>query len=159
MKKNSLAIIMVLVLCVLACACGGSGSSGSSSVKASITDNDGDTVSMSSAELMDLYEENSAAYESKYKGAEASITGTVESVSTNMKSFGSATKSVYEIDLKEGWTITVLEEFHEEVIDLSAGDKITVTSNLQICFAGKVEMMHIGQQFGWYDDTIIEMAS
>lgn len=156
MKSKTLTIIMILSLCILTCACG---NSGSGSVKASITDNDGNTVSMSSAELMDLYDENSAAYESKYKGAEATITGTVEKISTNMENFGSVTKSVYEIDLKEGWSITVLEEFHDEVIDLSAGDKVTVTSKLQICFAGMVDMMSIGQQFGWYDDTIIEKVS
>ena len=132
MKKRILAIIMVMAMCLALCACGG----GNSSAKASIVDNDGNSVSLSAVELSQLYDENSASYKDKYQGAEATI-------------------SVYVIKLKEGWKITVLEEFHDEVLDLSSGSKVTVTSHLQLCSGQQVSMMDIGQHFGWHDDTII----
>lgn len=91
----------------------------------------------------------------KYQGAEATISDTVDNVSTNFEKFGTTSKSVYVIKLKEGWKITVLEEFHDEVLDLSSGSKVTVTSHLQLCSGQQVSMMDIGQHFGWHDDTII----
>lgn len=151
MKKRILAIIMIMAMCLALCACGG----GNSSAKASIVDNDGNSVSLSAVELSKLYDENSASYKDKYQGAEATISGTVDNVSTNFEKFGTTSKSVYVIKLKEGWKITLLEEFHDEVLDLSSGSKVTVTSHLQLCSGQQVSMMDIGQHFGWHDDTII----
>lgn len=153
--KKLLALIMVMVLCLSLCACGGKSKT---NVKATVINNDGVTEKLSSKELCDIYSENEARYRSKYQSADVTITGTVKTVESHLESYGTTTHSVYDIILEEGWEITVLEEFHEEVINLSAGDKVTISSELELVFGELVHMENIGV-FGseWYDKTIIEI--
>ncbi len=93
-----------------------------------------------------------------YQGAEATVQGTVEKVDASMETFGTYNKQVYKVYLQEGWEITVLQEFHDEVADLSKGDKVKITSTLQLCSMNRVGMQDIGQSgypLRWHDDTSI----
>lgn len=156
MKKKIWSVLLIAVICISTlCACGNS----AANTKAIITTNDGETVEISSKELCDIYDENQAKYSEKYQTATAKVTGTVKSVESYLQSFGTKNQSVYEVELKEGWSVTVLSEFHEEVIDLSEGDKVTITSNIQLARIGLIEMQNIGQKDGWYDGTIIEIVN
>ncbi|MCI5524471.1 MAG: OB-fold putative lipoprotein [Dorea sp.] len=150
--KKVLVLIMVMVMAFLLCACGGGGS------PATIVDNDGNTVQMTAEELIAIYDENEANYEKKYQGAEATVEGTVEKVDASLITFGSSNKQVYKIYLQEGWEIIVLQEFHDEVVNLSKGDKIKITSTLQLCSMNRVGMQDIGESgypSRWHDDTTI----
>ena len=150
--KKVLALVTVMVMVFTLCACGGSGS------PATIVDNDGNTVQMTAEDLVSIYEENEANYTKNYQGAEATVQGTVEKVDATMVTFGTYNKQVYEVYLQEGWEITVLQEFHDEVADLSKGDKVKITSTLQLGSMNRVRMQAVGQSgypLRWHDDTSI----
>ena len=48
----------------------------------------------------------------------------------------------YVITLAEGWVIGVMADDHEEVINLSKGDKIKVSSRIQYCTSAYVYMQY-----------------
>jgi len=171
--KKALSLILELVLCMSLCACGGSETVNNTTdtvntvqdaapvvePKATIKTRDGNTETLTSSELCAIYFENQAKYSSKYQTADATVTGTVESVSEHLEYFGNTRKMVYDIKLKEGWEIIVLAECHKEVIELSAGDKVRVSSELQLVHFNVVTMQSIGiGSSGWHDDTTIEVV-
>lgn len=129
MKKNILSVLLITVICITTlCACGGS------SVTSTIVANDGSVAEMTVDELTEIYNENEAKFEKKYQNAEVTINGIVKSVSSKDDQIYSTPDNIssrmpmYTIELDEGWIITVLAEFHEEVIDLSEGDKVQIVS-------------------------------
>ena len=163
--RKTLSILLVLALCFGLCACvGNTGNSADSTDNATapvatIKTRDGETVYLTSAELCTIYNENQAKYSSKYQTADATIIGTVKSIEEHQEYFGSIRKKVYDINLVEGWEITVLAECHKEVIDLSAGDKVKISSELQLARYNIVSLQSIGNNSsGWYDETVIEMV-
>lgn len=129
MKKRILSVLLITVICITSlCACGGS------SVTSTVTDNEGMVAEMTADDLLEIYHENEAKFEKKYQKAEITIRGTVKSISSDEESIYStpdgisSSMSVYTILLEEDWIITVLSEFHEEVIDLSEGDKVEIVT-------------------------------
>lgn len=136
--KKLLAMVLVLVMVLSLGACGGGNGS---SVKATIIDNDGATVSLSSKEILEIYNGNEAKFDKSYEGAQVTIAGTIESIEAGRNS--SLGQSVYGITLEEGWWIMVLKNSHDEVVDLVPGDKVTITSTLQGCSVDKVELFSI----------------
>ena len=112
MKKKILSVLLIAVICISTlCACGNS----ATDTKATIVNNEGATEELSSKELYAINEENSAKFEKTYLNAQVTITGTVESVDSYRHSFFPC--DMYQINLKEGWKIEVVADFHEEVID------------------------------------------
>ena len=149
--KRIFAFILALLMVLSLCACGGGGGT-----KATIVDNNGNTVQMSAKELAAVYEENEAKYKNTYQKAKCTVDGTVDSVESFLESYGSSRQSVYRITLNEGWQVTVLEKGHEEVIDLSKGDKVQITSYLQIPWGSiiRMEAVHYNSS-GFHDETTI----
>lgn len=153
MKKKILSVLLITVICISTlCACGNS----ATDTKATIVNNEGATEELSSKELYAINEENSAKFEKTYWNAQVTLTGTVESVDNYPHSH--MTCDMYQINLKEGWEVEVVAEFHEEVIDLVEGDKIKVTSNLQSAFTSDILLYHYGQKGEVYDNTVIEVV-
>ena len=147
-KKLVLLLSVVLVIGTLFVGCAGNtleSSRDPRDTKATVVDTDGQTVEISSKELIALREENSAKFSDKYWATQATINGTVEKVDSQWETWGSTTESVYVIYLEEGWVVTVLEEEHPEVIDFSKGDKVEITSTIQGGhWSGRVPMAKIG---------------
>ena len=162
-KKMVLLLSLIMVLSMSFYGCGSGNDNDSEKVgsevnltdtKASIEDNDGAIVELSATELLEIDEENGAKFDQKYKEAKATIVGTVQSVDSVSESFGSTWKKVYKLNLEEGWCITLLEEAHPEVIDLSKGDKVEVTSIIKGASVYEIDMYDIGMMAGdWCDDT------
>lgn len=134
--------------------------------KATLMTQDG-AIEISSKELCDIYTENAAKFYSKYSGRTATITGTVKKVEIAEQTDYSLGKTldIYIISLEEGWRITVFQYSHPEVIDFSAGDKITVTSMIQNVWERNVTMQlasyvfRDGQIINVEDETIIEIVN
>lgn len=139
--KKLIALLMLVVITLNLCACGGSSTS-----TGTIIDQSGNTVQMTAKELCSIFSENSAKFYKQYQRSQITATGTVEKVDSYLKSFGSIRGMVYEISMKEGWKLIVLEAGHEEVVNFSKGTKIQFTSIIDTCFASYVEMHNIGIQ-------------
>ena len=141
--KKALSLMLAIVLCLSLCACGND----PKDTKAVVTNLKGATESLSANELIALSFENQAKFDSLYDYADVTIVGTVESV---RKTFDLGPKinkeEGYYITLEEGWVIGVLADDHEEVINFSKGDKITVTSKIQYCSNEHVYMFYIQGQ-------------
>lgn len=157
MKKKLLLVLATAIMCISLGACGKEDVT--ETTKATLVTAEGETVEMSSKELRDIYAENSVKYTTKYQLSAVTVTGTVDNVRSNMEYFGNIRKTVYRVTLKEGWEVMVLEEFHDEVVDLSAGDKVKITSTLQLVSGNVVCMQYIGQKDGWYDKSVIEVLT
>ena len=160
-KKIAVLLSLVMIASVLVCGCGNENENAgltadSTEIKATIVDGDGETVELSSKELLAIQRENSAKFNQQYKDTEATIDGTVKRVENVYKAFGSNSVAVYELYLEEGWRITLLEEEHPEVVDFSKGDKVEITSTIRGVWAGDVEMYRIGHMGSeWNDRTEI----
>ena len=125
--------------------------------KAEIQMGSGKVEYLTSAELCAIYEENGAKYKNNYDSKTTTIIGTVKEVHVYTASFFSGINNEYKIVLEEGWSVTVLSKFHNEVEELSAGDKVKITSVLQIPFGHEVMMQNMGMRSGReYDGTTIE---
>ena len=155
--KKALSLILALALCLGLCACAVQVGSGSNS-PATITDLSGNTVQMTAKELSDIYSENAAKFNNLYDGATITGVGTVEKVENLLDTFGSDRVMVYKITMAEGWELTVLEEGHDEVINLSKGDSIRFASCIKSAWAGKVSLFDIGYSSGLTDSTVIEIV-
>lgn len=116
--------------------------------KAEIQMGSGKVEYLTSAELCAIYEENGAKYISNYQLKTATIVGTVKEVNARHDSFFAGATNEYEIVLEEGWEVTVLRKFHNEVEELSAGDKVKITSDLQLPSGDKVGMHDMGMSGG-----------
>lgn len=116
--------------------------------KAEIQMGSGKVEYLTSAELCAIYEENGAKYISNYQLKTATIVGTVKEVNARHDSFFAGATNEYEIVLEEGWEVTVLRKFHDEVEELSAGDKVKITSDLQLPSGDKVGMHDMGMSGG-----------
>ena len=153
MKKKILSVLLITVICISTlCACGNS----ATDTKATIVNNEDVTEELSSKELYAINEENSAKFENTYLNSQVTVTGTVESVDNYRHSFFPC--DMYQINLKEGWKIEVVADFHEEVIDFVEGDKIKVTSNIQSAFTSNIELYSYGQKGEMYDNTVVEVV-
>lgn len=124
MKKKILAIIMILTVCLAFCACGGGGST------ATITDNDGNTVQMTAKELISINEENESKFKKQFELADITVEGKVEKVEEAKLDFSFRYVDVIHLYLEGGWQIDLLKDKHEEVIDLSKGDSVKVSSKI-----------------------------
>ena len=124
MKKKILAIIMILTVCLAFCACGGGGST------ATITDNDGNTVQMTAKELISINEENESKFKKQFELADITVEGKVEKVEEAKLDFSFRYVDVIDLYLEGGWQIDLLKDKHEEVIDLSKGDSVKVSSKI-----------------------------
>ena len=133
--KRVVSLILALCIGLIFCACSGNKGNGRTgdtdnpkeTVKATIVDNEGNTVQMSSNELCKIHKENAANYKTKYFGAEATISGTVEKV--ELGTFD--TCPGYVIHLQEGWEVMVGQVEHPEVADFSTGTKIQISAVLE----------------------------
>lgn len=152
MKKKILAIIMVMAVCLALCACGGG-------TIATITDNDGNTVQMTAKELKKIYDENETRFDTLYQNAEVTLTGTVESINSNFMYSGTST--LYDsIELKDGWQVDIAHGSHDDVLlELSAGDTITVTSKINSAFGLNITLCSMRSKDGhiWTDYSEITL--
>ncbi len=123
MKKRILAIIMIMVMCLALCACGGGTS-------ATITDNDGNTVQMTAKELISINNENESKFKKQFELADITVEGKVEKVEEAMIDFSIRYVDVIHLYLEGGWQVDLLKDKHEEVIDLSKGDSVKVSSKI-----------------------------
>lgn len=148
--KKSLLIFLTLILCLALCAC-------SSTVKATVTDNEGTEIELSAKEIWKIKSENEAKFDSLYKGAEITFVGTVKSVKTYFRESGSNV-NFDSISFKEGFTVYLLSGYEEDLLkELSAGDKVEVTSQIDDCFGGYVEVMGLYSNGGGYNaDTLMK---
>ena len=154
--KKVLSLFLALVLCLGVCACSSSNSEPANE-PAKIQDLDGNTVEMTAKELEDIYKENAAKFRKLYQGATVTGVGTVKRVNNFRDSFSGKTAMVYEIVMKEGWTLKVLEKGHDEVINLSSGDRIQFTSLISGADSNSV---HLNRICGWppsEDRSVIEI--
>ncbi len=124
MKRKILAIIMIVALCLTFCACGGGGST------ATIIDNDGNTVQMTAQELIDISKENESKFKKQFELADITVEGKVEKVEESKIDFSIRYVDVIHLYLEGGWQIDLLKDKHEEVIDLSKGDSVKVSSKI-----------------------------
>ncbi len=124
MKRKILAIIMIMALCLTFCACGGGGST------ATIIDNDGNTVQMTAQELIDISKENESKFKKQFELADITVEGKVEKVEESKIDFSIRYVDVIHLYLEGGWQIDLLKDKHEEVIDLSKGDSVKVSSKI-----------------------------
>ena len=150
--KKVFSLLLALVVCLSLWACGND----PKDTKAIVTNCDGVTEAVSANELIALAFENTAKFQAYYDYADVTISGTVESVSLafdlgpkNLKEDG------YFITLEEGWVIGVLASGHEEVIDFSKGDRITVTSKIQYCSG---EYVYLEYFQGQIDDISLDLT-
>ena len=152
MKRKVLAIIMILTMCLVLCACGGG-------TAATITDNEGNTVQMTAKELKEIYKENEARFDKLYENAEVTLTGTVESIDSNFMYKGTSTR--YDsITFEDGWQIDIAHGSHDDVLlELSAGDTITVTSEINSAFSANIRLCSMRSPDGrlWEDYSEITL--
>lgn len=82
-------------------------------------------------EVKQTLDENSASFEEKYQGKKIELTGTVESVNTNVstKTLGGNFLDEDEIILKEGWHVKVPAGAYD-LSDLEKGDKLYIKSKI-----------------------------
>ena len=145
MRKKILAIITILAMCLALCACGGG-------TAATITDNEGNTVQMTAKELKEIYQKNEARFDKLYENAEVTLTGTVESIDSNFMYKGTSTR--YDsIKLEDGWQIDIAHGSHDDILlKLSAGDSITVTSEINSAFGANITLCSMLSDDGWHWD-------
>ena len=125
MKKKILAIIMILTVCLAFCACGGGGST------ATITDNDvRNSITKKRKELISINEENESKFKKQFELADITVEGKVEKVEEAKLDFSFRYVDVIHLYLEGGWQIDLLKDKHEEVIDLSKGDSVKVSSKI-----------------------------
>ena len=138
--KKALSLLLALVMCLSLCACGNN--KDSKDTKAVVNNLYGETEHLSAKDLISVYEENEAKVKANYHFVDATIVGTVESVSTEWDLNPNKREEGYVITLAEGWVIGVMADDHEEVINLSKGDKIKVSSRIQYCTSTYVYMQY-----------------
>lgn len=154
MKKKIFAIIMVMTLCVSFCACGGG-------TTATITDNEGNTVQMTAKELKAVYDENEAKFDKLYSDAEITLTGKVESIDSDFMYNGLSVR--YDsIELEGGWQVDIAHGSHDDVLlELSAGDTITVTSEIHSAIGANITLCSMSSETGsswdWEDHSEITL--
>ena len=102
---------------------------------ATIETNEGETVEMTAAELIDVYDSNEAKFEKLYTGAEITFTGTVKSVKTKCSvcaTAGTVSANQNKIVFEEGWCLIVGTDNYNaiDLADIEKGESITVTTGI-----------------------------
>lgn len=152
--KKLLSILFVVIFCLSLCACGNS----ANSTPADIVNDDGNIVQMSVNDLIDIYNENEAKFKS-YKGNDISFVGTVKKVESDFRRTGDSF-STDTIIFEEGWEVIILVgDYNGLASKLSAGDKVSVSSQIYSCNGNKVEI--VGMNGNYYDrrsirDSVLE---
>lgn len=158
MKRFVSVLMASLMLLISVCLTGceqstGSADSTESSV-VTITNSDGNVETMTTSDLVDIYNNNEAKFDMLYKNNEVTVEGVVDRVETgNDITFG----YVYKVYLVDGWELILLKSAHPEVIDLNAGDKVRIESELKY-YSVVFELCYIlGGTAGHTDKSTIEV--
>lgn len=130
--RKYISILLVLVLCLSLYACGENDS------PATITDLNGKEVQLTAKELCELSQENSVKFFELYGGASITAVGTVKEVNREYEE----PDYTAHIVMDEGWELVVMVKDHDEVADLSKGDKIQFSSKIQGCSDNQIFLSH-----------------
>ena len=150
-KVISLALAVLLVFGL--CACSKTDNSGNSTTNSSnnskkespatIVDNEGNTVEMTAAELVEVAG-NGAKFDKYYRGASITFTGKVKRVETSL-AYNSS--SFYDmIFFEEGWIVYLPEDTYDNgkyadiLAEIDVGDMVTVSSDICFCSSGSKEI-------------------
>lgn len=158
--KKAVSTILALALCFGMCACSSNSSNSSNvtndpkSTPATITDNEGNTVSKSAKELMDLSSGNEAKFNSLYRGAKITFTGTLKKIETNTALNSSTPYDI--VYFEEGWTVFLPMYTYTEVLStLDIGSQVYVSSNINTCsFLGFVDVRGMADKIGYSDTSM-----
>jgi len=130
--KRIIALLLAIVMCFALAACGSDKSD--ETLKATIVTNDGETVSMSAAELMEVYDSNEARFYKLYGDAKITFVGTVSSIKTNTSVIvedGSVKAGQNKIVFDEGWCLVIGEENASyDLADFYSGQTLKVTTSI-----------------------------
>lgn len=139
--KKVVSMFLVLLLSLNLCACG---FTSTDPTPATIKDLSGNTVQLTKKELVSIYKENAAKFRNSYSGAEITGVATVSKVKESYENFWGSLALVYTISTEEGWVLELLASKHEEVINLSKGDKIQFNSKISGVSGNTVMLNRIG---------------
>lgn len=145
MKKRCILILVaVLVLSVTACGNKADNAFGADTtaadsqaienLKATIVTNEGETVTMTADELIEVYDSNEAKFNKLYQYAQIEFIGTVDylkvDTSVIVKS-GTVTEHQQKIVFKEGWCLVIgTGNTAFDLADFNTGDKLKITTSI-----------------------------
>lgn len=141
MKKKVFYVLLVVMLGLTGCGNKNSGNTDNNNslakAEAIILNNDNVKEELTSNQLIMVYEENSAKYNSKYFTAGIEIYGTVDKVSARTY-YDNSTSLSDVIYLQEGWVILLEEGKYDLVKELSRNDIIYVSGEIKSAFETEV---------------------
>lgn len=138
--KRLIALLLAAVLALSLAACGGSGESEQRDAILTITKADGTEETMTSDELMDIYEENEINYNDNYMGCEVVVEGYVLDIEQGSREiFNNISADTVEISL-EGYNGTRGIEFWIVMDDDSYKDLdfSTITKGTKVRVSGVI---------------------
>lgn len=151
MIKKILVILSVMIFAFAITACGGNDST------ATVTDKEGNTVTMTSKELSEIYKENQAKFDKLYTGADIVVEGKVKTISAGLRKNGGSIL-IDEVELEGNWDACFLAGWYDdELAELNKGDKVRITSKISSGFGSSVEIRGVSSS-GSYDRKTMSEA-
>ena len=130
--------------------------------KATIIDNQGNTVELTAKDLIDIYDENEATFDTLYHNAEVSLVGTVDKIEYDISTAGGAGLFITEdyITLKGGWKFSVVHGSHDDILlNLKKGDKIEIKTEISDVWGSEVEINDYSSHDArnWKDNSSVKL--
>ena len=140
--KKYISLLLALVLCLSLCACGGgnntennnSSAEKEDTTKATVITNEGETVTMTADELIEIYDSNEAKFNKLYSGAKITFVGTISNIKVDTSVIvesGSVKAGQNKIVFEEGWSLVIgADNTTVDLADLDVGAVYEVTTSI-----------------------------
>lgn len=123
---------------------------------ATVIDNEGNTIEITSDELIKINKENEAKFEKYYDGAKITFVGTVKSVEYGLLLHTSHI-ICDTIEFEEGWKVYLShEQYYDLLVELSAGDKVEVQSNIYYAESLLIDIRGTNPNTGGYNEKTLK---